>query len=290
MNIKLHERLLRDYKTRFVGSEHNSPECFYNSVLSDLPITWIDRVQIKTDCSFINLDHSFFQALKSKHNYQSGLISQYQLPFFHVKTGYSGKHRFLYLDLLCIPLSREIKQSFIDLFMHLLQFQIIRNNRKSEDGFRKEAKIIFNKCLINEVELRTDISFDYGGKKLLNILGAYDDDSGRINISSWENRNKSGYLVKAYERNNFARIEVVLYRSNFDLPINHFLGKPENVISYCSNKSITIIDKLSQQKPALRKAKIFLDKTSTLENRCNELNIKSIAKEMMQKGQVENVF
>jgi hypothetical protein len=288
--MELKERLLHSYRTRYKGSEYINSEMFYNSVLSDLPITWIDRLQIKTDCNFINLDCSFFHGLKSKHNYQSGLISEYQLPFFHVKTGYSGKHKYLYLDLLCIPLSREIKQSFIDLFMHLLQFQIIKNNRKSEDGFRKEAKIIFNKCIVNEIELRTDICFDNGGKKLLNILGAYDDDSGRINISSWEHRNKSGYLVKAYERNNFARIEVVLYRSNFDLPINHILGKPENVISYCSNKSIGVIDKLSQQKPALRKVKVFIEKTTTLENRCNELNIKSIAKEMMQKGQIENVF
>jgi len=282
--------MIRSYKTRFVGSERNSPECFYNSVLSDLPITWIDRVQIKTDCDFVNIDSSFFRALKSKHNYQSGLISEYQLPFFVVKTGYSGKSKFLYVDLLCIPLSRELKQSFIDLFMHLLQFQIIKNNRKSEDGFRKEAKSILSKCIVNEIELRTDISFDNGGKKLLNILGAYDDDSGHINISSWENRNKSGYLVKAYERNNFARIEVVLYRSNFTLPINKFLGKPVNIISYCSDKSISIIDKLSQQKPKLRKAKRFLENTDNLENRCNELNINYLAKEMMQKGQVENVF
>lgn len=283
MNIALKNRLLLDYKNRYSGYESYSPELFYNSVLSYLPISHIDRIQIILDCSLVNIDFTYFQSLKSRPHFY-GLLKQYQFPFSVVQNGYLHYKQYLIIDITLIPFYRRIDSVFIDVISHLLQFQVIKNNKSSESGFRREAGKILKLCTVNQIELRTDISFDNGGKNLLSILGAYENGKAHINISSWTNKHTNGFLIKAYERTDFCRIEIVLYKPTITL-----LHYPETMISILKKKQLSIIKRMIDHTAKLKVLVPYLISES-FKCRCKELDIIPISNEMMQLGQTKNIF
>ena len=287
-NKGFQNRLMLSYLNRWKGNEDISPEFFYTSILSDMPINWIDRVQIKIDCSLIDIDYSFFRKLKE---YQMGLLLDFRYPFSVIKIGYVGKKKYLYIDKTLIELFRPVKNTFIDVLISLLSKNIIRHNRKSENGIREEAEIILSKCIVNELEIRTDVSYDSFGKDLIDALGEYKNKNGQLKISSWENRFKIGYLVKCYDRPlcDFVRIEVVLYSSNFIDPVKRILDRPTKILKKYLPKSKEMIDRIARRKPTIRKMIAFLDSDS-LEYRCTELNITDIANRMLALGQTANLF
>lgn len=290
-NSSLLNREKISFRSRYHGTELYSPDCFYNSVLADMPISWLDRIQIKIDCTHIDLDDSFFRG-KNNH-YIKYLVRDYRIPFTHIKTNYGNKIKYLYIDLLVIPLERSLYYSFLDIIIDLLAFKIIRHNRKTENGVREEAIKIINHSILNELEFRIDISFDTGGKKLVSILNeSYGDENGKIKLSSWNNRHTSGYLLKAYERKNFIRIETVLYNTNFkNIPIKKLLTIAEQLLHKAEELALIFIMRICQQKPKLRIIIPFVDTTDSLKYRCKELHLDNrSAQEMMRQGQIANTF
>ena len=311
-NPSISRRTFLSYQRRFEGLEDKSCEFFYGSVLSAGPITWIDRVQIKCPVESLKLDCALFSGFQSKH-YIAILPRDRSPENAIVKTGYCNKIRHLYIDLTLIEFAKPVYLSFVHILVELLSAKVILNNRHSMRGLKEEAVKLLALFVVNEIELRTDIAFDIGGLYLLTALAKYfqkrhtDDkksnateamptsDKGEntflLDISSWTNRHKRGYLVKAYERPKFARVEIVFYASIFSSSsVREVLCRPVKMIATLQPYSILLIKRLAKQKAGLYAALPYIYNAENLETRCVELGIAQLAYAMMREGQSNGVF
>lgn len=277
-------QMVSSYINRNNYNVFDNPQTFYYNVLS-LPTVYLDRVQIKCDVSLLDIDYSFFQYKSNNGFFHYNLVRFLHQENVIVKIRHIGKGKFLYIDLTLIPLFIESKFAFISAINYLVSFGVIKNNDPD----------LFSLFTINEIELRTDISYDIGGKKLLSTLGKYNDGEKltSVNISSWDNRHTTGRFIKCYNRSGFVRIETIFYNKTIKelkFPVTS-LNFPDDIINILKPLSLILINKISKKKPEIRQCVPFLEIAKTMNQRCLELGVdQQDAEKLIAVGQKENLF
>ena len=270
---------------------------FYNFLLNTRNVLWIDKVEIAIETKKMSencpiLYGAFNVPIQGKKDkaFQFQLSKEYAFPNVLVKVGFSGRRQFLYLTVLSVPIHGTIRYLFIEALIKLLSLGILGNRRSSPDGLRREASRLLKLFSINLIELRTDVHCDNGGGRLVDLLGKYRTDGGLLKLSSWEKRYEKGYLLKCYTREDFTRIELVLYGKALKEFGHALLSTPENVLELLSVPSERIIDNLCSKKPGLSVIRRYLSDSSTLKARVKTLGLGSLADTMMNLGQASNIF
>lgn len=287
---KLTKRILQSYKTRYSGYEDHNPFMFYGSVLSDdVPISWIDRLQFKVPVSLVPVDESFFTDSVSK-KYQKGLSEKYQIPGTVIKIGWAGKDKFLYVDVLYFYFNRPVFSALVDLLLSLMDRHIIKLSAN-----RKRAIETAKLFKLNEAEIRFDMAGgknDLGGK-IINLLGIYRDDQGRLKISSWVSRREAGYYLKVYERKNFVRVEIVLYSKALKDVATTFidLSKPVTFINRLLPTIFIFIERIARLKKELRPVLEILRNCKIFQKRIKEISVPlGLGNINIFQAQLNNVF
>ncbi len=266
-----------------------SAEHFYGAVLdSGEPVSWIDRLMFRVPLSTFPVDMGAFVP---RDQWTQDLKPEYRRLFTVVKTGRMKDGLMLYVELVLVDPFRSVRSQFIGVLEHLCRVGVIPGGNS-----RWYAGRLANKFSLNEVETR----FDCGWQLCDAVRDMADeyavsrsDDPGRfsVDITSWKMRYNRGNLIKIYAREDFIRLEVVLYGkmlrgiSPGDLNI-----RPARLISRLAPVHREVFRRIARNKPGLGKYLFtLLDSAVILSDRVKGLP-RSLISGMLAEGQADNVF
>jgi len=231
-------RMLWSFRNRSKGSESISPDCLYDSILSDGPIAAIDKITRRACLRDLPLGPLFLERdswNKSKRKSGKDFLTFALTPAltpsrFHIRRGkvgaLFGPDELLYLELIEVPWRRaSLLKLFADCLVELAKVGILDLGPASHRRSRaiEVLKTVFR---LTEVEFRIDLPIRESARIEALLEPYYDPDKG-YSVSSWKRRFERGYHLKPYSRPlrrfSFLRVEMIFYfradAPDFRLPL-----------------------------------------------------------------------